>query len=168
MPHLKPTKNQNGIGIGEISMSAHIFPAFDSPSIPQHPRLQWFSNLFLLIQIFHMLGSQYENRYSCPVYNLPPPLPTHTHIILQNISLEADTLAHIPSLITGFQVAAWASSAHSQAWDWCPCDDQWASGITQPLSISTLGSSNYKGGVSALASVITLPVWCLRPRLSHK
>lgn len=37
----------------------------------------------------------------------------------------------------------------------CPRDDPWASGITLPLSISTLGSSSNKGGVSVLVSVVS-------------
>lgn len=40
------------------------------------------------------------------VHYITLPTPNHTYTLLQKTSLEADTLAHIPRLNTGFHVAA--------------------------------------------------------------
>lgn len=131
-----------------------------TPPLPrpcQHLRLYWFSNFFLVTQTFYALGSEYKNRYSCPLYNTSH-LKPYIHLTPKN------------------KLRSWHTCPYSQAQHWLPCcclslfcpvrltiqcprDDPWASGITLPLSISTLGSSSNKGGVSVLVSVIS-PAFC--------
>ena len=83
------------------------------------------------------------------------PAPNRTYILLQTTSLEADTLAHIPSLNTGFHGAARASSAQPGLWFSAPV-------TTHGL----LGSSSNKGGVAVLVSVISSAFWDHSPSLA--
>lgn len=152
-----------------------IFSLPLTPKAPHHQqfRLYWFANLFLVIQTFYALGSQYENRYSCPLYNTPHPKP-YTHLTPKN------------------ELRSWHTCPYSQAQHWLPCcclslfcpqSGLWFSapvmthgllGLPYPFRFQLWEALVIKAGflfwflLSHQLSVITLPVWLLRPSLSHK
>lgn len=131
---------------------------------------QWVY-LCLVTQRLYVFSSQYVCRYSCPLYNHPQ--LRHTSHSKQT-SLETDTLAHIPSLIIGFHVAAWASFAQSGLGFSAPIQDYWASGFPCLFQFHLWEAVVVREEflfwflLSHQVSVVILPVWCLRPSLSHK
>lgn len=139
------------MGIGKSSMLIHLIStASNSPTTSDYvDSPTWRVYLCLVIQPFCVSGSQYVNSYSCPLYH---PLPTHTNITLQT-NLEADILAHIPSLITGFHVLPEPLQPTVRFGILCSHNDQRVFGITLLLSIPALKSSSSKGRVSVLVSV---------------
>lgn len=102
------------------------------------------------------------------------PAPNRTYILLQTTSLEADTLARIPSLNTGFHVAARASPAQPGLRFSAPVTTHGLLGLPYPFRFQLWEALVVRAGLlfwsllSHQLSGITLPVWLLRPSLSHK